>query len=448
MRRLALSLLLLALAVPRPAHALSPEEVARRLDPSVVRIFVLSPSGLETGTGFVVNREGMIATNYHVIAEHLEAGAEMFVTEGGIAEATRREAEVVAAFPGEDLALLKAKGLVRPPVFLADVRGEEPAKGATIYAIGFPGAGDRLGPVAEPSFTAGTVSRHFAGAWAEGGPEIPIIQHTAATNPGNSGGPLVDACGRVIAVNTQREAMMVLGPGGIPLVVDPIQGVFFASGASALVARLRERGIPFAPAAGPCRAGAGGLFAAAAEAHFLAFVIALVLGALGVGVAVYRPRPALAVVVRCGDLYEDCADAAERMMRRLRRGGEEVGELTLETGAPAPEPPGPGWVLEGTGCGGRRLRLKVTEAELRAARGGLVVGRKPRTADRALPDPSVARRHARLVLLDGGLGVRALKAAYETRVDGRALSPLDPPAALGEGAELCLCQARLKVMRG
>ena len=145
----------------------------------------------------------------------------------------RRAATLVEAFPGEDLAILRVDGLDRPPVTFSRVVEDRLAKGGQVFAIGFPGVGDRLGPVDVASFAPGTVSRLFSGPWAEDAPVIRIIQHTAPTNPGNSGGPLVNGCGQVVGVNSQREVQMVLAPGGVPLVTDPIQGV---------VLRLPRRG--------------------------------------------------------------------------------------------------------------------------------------------------------------------------------------------------------------
>ena len=96
----------------------------------------------------------------------------------------------------------------------------------------------------EASFSPGSVSRTFSGSWSADGPRITIIQHTAPTNPGNSGGPLVNVCGEVIGINAQREARIIPGPGGIPLVSDPIQGVFSSLHASVLRQKLEQLGIP------------------------------------------------------------------------------------------------------------------------------------------------------------------------------------------------------------
>ncbi len=153
MRRthLATALALLAL-LAAAACALNPREVAKRLDPSVVRIYIIGPQGMGSGTGFVVNREGYVATNFHVVELHLEMSWRIVVVDPGAGEEDRRSATLVEAFPGEDLAVLRVEGLERPPVTFAALADDWPAKGGQVYAIGFPGASDRLGPEDEASF--------------------------------------------------------------------------------------------------------------------------------------------------------------------------------------------------------------------------------------------------------------------------------------------------------
>jgi len=234
-------------------------------------------------------------------------------------EEQQRVAEIVGAFPGEDLAVLRVEGLDRPPATFANLGGREPAKGLEIYAIGFPGAADRLGPPDEASVVPGVVSRTFAGPWSEGAPTVRIIQHTAPTNPGNSGGPLVNRCGQVVGLNTQREAHVVLGPGGIPLVTDPIQGVFYASGAEVLMKKLAESGIAFNLARAPC--GSGYIEMSRRALNNMWAIAAVMVSLVGLAL-LYRPRPVVQVVVRCGDAVGACAEAVERAMRRIRRKGK------------------------------------------------------------------------------------------------------------------------------
>lgn len=314
------------LAVTGPAAGLESDEVARRLDPSVVRIFTIGPQGMGSGTGFVINNDGYVVTNYHVIAEHLDSSWRIVVADRGAGEDNRRPASLVEAFPGEDLAILRVEGLNRPPVIFAALSDDPPAKGLEVFAIGFPGASDRLGPVDDASFAPGTVSRVFTGPWAEGEPAIQIIQHTAPTNPGNSGGPLVNQCGHVIGINSQREARIILSRGGIPIVVDPIQGVFYASHSSVLMEKLRALDVAFEMASKPCGTGLadalerGKLYIAA----FAALLLAVAAFAL-----IFRPRPVVQIVVNCGEALFNCVAAVERAVRRLRSNGEDEIEMTV-----------------------------------------------------------------------------------------------------------------------
>lgn len=299
----------------RPAAGLDPQEVAKSLDPSVVRIFIVGPNGITAGTGFVINREGYVATNFHVVSSHLESGQQIFVADGGVTPDHRRETSVVKTLPGEDLAILLVKELDRPPVLFADLEGRQPAKGASVFAIGFPGAGDRLGPVAEASFMSGTISRLFSGSWSDGAPAIRIIQHTAPTNLGNSGGPLVNECGQVIGINTQREAQIVLGPGGVTLVTDPIQGVFFSSDSSVLLKNLKSLEIHFSLAKEACRTPFGGV-----PTNVLIYIAAVALFGVAsiVFALMFKPRPIVQMVIRCGELVENCVEAVEKAIRKLR----------------------------------------------------------------------------------------------------------------------------------
>ncbi len=307
--------------------------VAKRLDRSVVRIFVLGPDGASSGTGFVLNRDGFVATNFHVIEAHLELAWDIVVADRESGEEQPRKAEIVHAFPGEDLAILRVEGLDRPPVTFASLGGEL-TKGLEIYAIGFPGAADRLGPLDEASLVSGAVSRTFTGPWAEGAPAVRIIQHTAPTNPGNSGGPLIDRCGHVVGLNTQREAHVVFGPGGIPLVTDPIQGVFYASGADALTAKLKESGIAFEIAGARC--GTGFMESLRRGMNGMWAIIAIMLSIAAL-LLLFRPQPLMQVIVHCGDAVGACAQAIERAVQNIRSGRKGKDDIVVGTRALPPE---------------------------------------------------------------------------------------------------------------
>jgi S1-C subfamily serine protease len=146
------------------------------------------PAG--AGSGIVVNDQGLILTNNHVI----EGASDVFVTGH---DGTQRQAQVVAQSPGRDLALLQVSdtaGLV--PIPLGTVSTIE--VGDPVIAIG-----NALNlDATEPTVSAGIVSAKDRSIRTQAGLMQGVIQTDAAINPGNSGGPLLDEHGEVIGVNT------------------------------------------------------------------------------------------------------------------------------------------------------------------------------------------------------------------------------------------------------
>jgi serine protease Do len=137
------------------------------------------------GSGFIVSSDGTILTNAHVVRDAKEVTVKF---------SDRREmrAKVLGADPATDIAVLKvdAKGL--PTVTLGDAKSVQ--VGDYVLAIGAPYG-------FEQTATQGIVSAK--GRSLPGDSFVPFIQTDAAVNPGNSGGPLFDADGRVIGINAQ-----------------------------------------------------------------------------------------------------------------------------------------------------------------------------------------------------------------------------------------------------
>lgn len=316
--RLVINLVIVVVAIaltPLSASAVEPQAVAKRLEPSIVRVIATGPEGTTTGTGFVVSRDGHVATNLHIVDPFLQGGWKIFVVESGVSPDKRRPATLIEEFPDEDLAVLKVEGLTRSPVRLSVSAADRPPKGATVFAIGFPEAGGRLGTALGTSFTTGSVSRLFTGSWFTGGVQIGLIQHSAPTNPGSSGGPIVNACGQVIGVNSQREMAVVLSPIGLPIVTDVIQGVFFASRVSVLIEKLEELDIAYVGTRKVCRVFLGvastrhllyaSLAALATIAGFAGLVILTIL-------VVFRTN----VVVRALNRFSRTVRACTKVVRR------------------------------------------------------------------------------------------------------------------------------------
>jgi S1-C subfamily serine protease len=193
-----------ALAVSVAAGGLSVREIYRRRAPGVVFVRAQtlrtgpSPFDLDTGprqsvstgSGFVIDKEGLILTNAHVV----EAATDIEVT---FSDDHTVGATAVGSDPDTDLALLRvqARGEDLHPLELGDSSTVQ--VGDPTIAIGNPFGLDR-------TLTTGVVSALQRRLTAPSGFTIEdVIQTDAALNPGNSGGPLLDAGGRVIGINSQ-----------------------------------------------------------------------------------------------------------------------------------------------------------------------------------------------------------------------------------------------------
>jgi S1-C subfamily serine protease len=138
------------------------------------------------GSGFVIDKEGHILTNYHVIADARQVEVTMH-------NRKKFKATVVGTDPSHDLAVIQIKATDLVPSVLGDSRNLQ--VGQKVYAIGNPfglagtmtrGIVSSIRPVREPN-----------GAMID-----EAIQTDAAINPGNSGGPLMNGHGEVIGINT------------------------------------------------------------------------------------------------------------------------------------------------------------------------------------------------------------------------------------------------------
>ena len=181
-------------------------EVARRALPSTVMIEVRSSDGQGTGSGFVLDRQGHILTNNHVVADAAD-GARVRVV---FSDGRRVNASLVGRSPSYDLAVIKvsADDRLRPVTF-----GDSDAAvvGSPVVAVGsplgLPGTVTQgiVSALDRPVTVSASRSADSPTAYIDG------IQTDAPINPGNSGGPLFDAGARVIGVNS---AILTLGGQG------------------------------------------------------------------------------------------------------------------------------------------------------------------------------------------------------------------------------------------
>jgi S1-C subfamily serine protease len=154
--------------------------------------------GVATGSGFLIDTEGHIITNNHVV----EGATKVTVKLGS--ENSTHQAEVVGADPASDVALLKVDLPADQLHPLALGNSAKVQVGDPVVAIGNPFGLDR-------TVTSGIVSALQRQIQAPNGFSINhVIQTDAAINPGNSGGPLIDSSGSVIGINSQIQT----GGGG------------------------------------------------------------------------------------------------------------------------------------------------------------------------------------------------------------------------------------------
>jgi putative serine protease PepD len=218
--------------------ALTGTEIYQRDSAGVVTIKAVTPAGADTGTGIVLNREGLILTNDHVIA-----GASDITVAKGSSSVTR-VASLVGEEANSDLALIRVdpSGFGLTPLTLTSPSSVQ--VGDVVYAIGNPYGLDA-------TLTRGIVSALGREIDAPDGAKITgAIQTDAALNPGNSGGPLLNEEGDVIGVNSQIASDAAGSPGSQP----GSTGVGFAISSTTVAHAVKTiesgRGVSYASATG------------------------------------------------------------------------------------------------------------------------------------------------------------------------------------------------------
>jgi len=181
-------------------------DLVQQLGEGVVQ--VRTPGGL--GSGFIINEEGYLITNFHVIEGETQIAVEVYHQKAGqLDRKTYKQVRIVAMNKFADLALLKIEDKDAPKfvrVLLGD--SDALAVGEKVFAIGSP-----LG--LERTVTEGIVSTKTREQQG-----MLYIQTTAQINPGNSGGPLFNLKGEVVGVTN----MKIFGEGlGFAIPVEQVK---------------------------------------------------------------------------------------------------------------------------------------------------------------------------------------------------------------------------------
>ena len=409
-----------------------------QVEESVVRVInvthQLDDNGkpiISSGSGTVITNNGHILTNHHVIkgSRRLLVVSE-FSTEPQAAEVVLWKSST------KDLAVIKVSGLDLPA---ATLFSGELKKTAVVRAIGYPGVSDMGAFALDATVTPGGISRIFdspQSSW-----NVTIVQHSAGINEGNSGGPLFDACGRVVGVNTAGPSRDSEDTNWASHINESIR---------ALRGQPELRGIAFTEDATPCVAVAGGsdpaAASAAAEANQTAqeaqaqadqatqaveealqatrmtntlIALVAVVTFVALGLALRKPRREIIRVA--GQMVEPLSRLAQSVRRRKPDIAAPLSRLvqSVRRGKPA-------IALTGFDAQGQPVALRLSRTDLNRQQGGFTVGRHPLLVDHVLDGERLSKRHARFSGSHGSVFVEDLNSSNGTSVNGTACPPFQP----------------------
>jgi len=165
-----------------------------RVNPGVVAIWVISSTGINQGTGFVVDKEGHIVTNFHVVADAAQV-------EVNFPSDYKTYGKVIAGDPDSDLGVIKVDA---PPeeLFPLPMGDSDQVKiGQTVVAIGNPFGFSGTMTIGIISGKGRTLTSLRSAPSGDFFTTSDLLQTDAAINPGNSGGPLLNLQGEVVGIN-------------------------------------------------------------------------------------------------------------------------------------------------------------------------------------------------------------------------------------------------------
>lgn len=210
---------------------------------SVIRIITVldSKNNMASGTAFCINSNGYFLTNAHVI----DGTRSIFAVKSSY----KYDVKVIKKYDDLDLAILKIEDTGLEPLSFAYRNNINVTD--RVSSIGFPGAADKNDDLDE--LTTVTINSGIIGKFTKIDLSIdprnttsksPVVQHDAAVNHGNSGGPLVNECGHVVGINVQKglsynRSVAQIATG------DVVQGIFYAIDVDITKKILNESHISF-----------------------------------------------------------------------------------------------------------------------------------------------------------------------------------------------------------
>lgn len=415
---------------------------------SLVEIFAASKVKgklkLGSGTGFVINDAGYIGTNNHVIDDAVKIYANLDGQSVNKVDAySKGNAELIWRSESLDLAIIKVEP--SPKLRGLTFTKQIPRKGEAVIAIGYPGAADGRDfegkeRVSNATFTKGVLSRTFEGKWKK--TPLDMVQHSAEVSWGNSGGPLVDECSRVIGINTQislKGKAFRQTKRGVETIIAQAPGVYFASHISELMEELDNRGIRYDFSDEVCLPTETVLRETQQRFQSILMTTVVVGGlgflALGTLVVMLMRKPRAQVV-----------HALNVVSRRLggRPPAETQRDARAEAAAPLSGNRPPNLILDGLDPGsGERFRV-IVDSELLAA-GEVLLGRESPGSQIVIKHNEVSRVHLALRWTGDALEVKDMQSTNGTFVNGERVST-SRPSSIRNGDQLRLGNLDLRVV--
>ncbi len=364
-------------------------KINNRDDAVVLLVVIKNGKAIGFGTGFVIAPQ-LIATNFHV------AGVNdvMVLTPGNKESIKPFKTKKLWGSSDYDLQLLRVDNLNTAPLSISTA---PIAKGSDIKAIGFPMVAED--PIEfdgiESTVTKGIVGRIIQASWNEGGPKFNVIQHSASINQGNSGGPLLDLCGRVVGINTRKAPSIVDIKSGIG-VTSQSEGIFFASSIEVLVNELKKLNISPTIKSETCEFSANPTSSALIfGVQNSKFITASVLGALSLAcLAVFFSLRKKEVI----------RETFTQFQRRSSSKGTSVETISRNK-----------YQLSGNDSNGQLIRILIGDNFSIGSR--IRVGRDPKLVNISINDQTISREHGVIELNANGLRVSDLNSTNGTWID-------------------------------
>lgn len=396
------------------------QDAIQNADKSVVWIIVKYPgqSGYGTGSGFIVAPE-IIATNHHVVKGAVKMVA---VIANRTGEGKPYPIELIWGSHNSDLALLKAPGLNLPPLVLSE---KLPTKGHHVTAIGYPGVADDVVDFkgVESTLTQGIVGRIIDSPVVEGGPNVNMIQHSAAINSGNSGGPLVDKCGRVVGIN-EAKAKGRIEKDGKGFSINQSDGISLALATTVLTNGLKVSNIAYTSSDIDCL----GEQSSSPQNNSFATWVQII----GISIALILAGGAFFFSIKKKEVIRETFTQFRR-----RKPDNNYATPIQQTNLKY-------WRLKGDYPDGRVINISISSSMFN--HGPIFIGRDSNSCKVLIDDPSVSRKHAVIELSTDSLKISDPGSTNGTWLDREKIGPR--PMQIRYGQILTIGKVRLKLEGG